>query len=86
MSYIENTRMSPNFAYEITVCITKGECKVLLPLLKKACKETKIKFDKYEDIHDSGEATEKQENMRAKYADELESLESILSDIHTILK
>ena len=86
MSYIENTRMSPNFAYETTVCITKDECKVLLPLIKKACKDVKLKFDKYEDIHESGEATERQENIRAKYSDKLESLESILSHIKFLLK
>lgn len=31
MSYIDYTRRSPDHAHEITVCITKEECKVLLP-------------------------------------------------------
>lgn len=86
MSYIDNTRRSLKSAYEITVCITKGECKALLPFIARAYKEVKLKYDKYEDIHESGEATEKQENMRIKYTEELEDLQSILSDIHTILK
>lgn len=49
-------------------------------------KKVKQKHDKYEDIHEGGEATERQESMRMRYIDELEGLESILSDIDTILK
>lgn len=86
MSYIDNTRRSRNSAYEITVCMTKEECKVLLPFFKDAHKKVKQKYDKYEDIHQGGEATERQESMRMRYIDELEGLESILSDIDTILK
>lgn len=86
MSYIDYTRRSHNHAHETTVCITKEECKTLLPFLKSARKKVKQKHDKYEDIHESGEATEKQENMRMRYIDELEGLESILSDIDEILK
>lgn len=86
MSYIDNTRRSISYAYEQTVCITKEECKILLPFFKDAHKKVKQKYDKYEDIHEGGEATERQENLRTKYTDELEFLESILSDIETILK
>jgi len=86
MSYIDNTRCSSNYAYEITVCITKEECKVLLPFLKHAHKKVKQKYDKYQDIHEGGDATERQENMRMKYIDELEGLDSILSAIDIILK
>lgn len=86
MSYIDSTRRSRNSAYEITVCMTKEECKVLLPFFKDAHKKVKQKYDKYEDIHQGGEATERQESMRMRYIDELEGLESILSDIDTILK
>lgn len=86
MSYIDYTRRSPNHAHETTVCITEEECKTLLPFFKNAHKNVKQKLDKYEDIHQSGEATERQENMRTKYANELEGLESILSAIDEILK
>lgn len=86
MSYIDYTRRSPNHAHETTVCITKEECKTLLPFFKNAHKKVKQKHDKYEDIHQSGEATERQGNMRTKYANELEGLESVLSAIDEILK
>lgn len=86
MSYIDYTRMSSNYAYEMAVCITKEECKILFPFFKDAHTKIKRKHDKYEDIHEGGEATERQENLRMKYIDELEHLESVLSDIETILK
>lgn len=86
MSYIDYTRCSPNHAHETTVCITKEECKTLLPFFKNAYKKVKQKHAKYEDIHESGEATERQENLRMRYTDELEDLNSILSAIDEILK
>lgn len=86
MSYIDNTRRSFNSAYETTVCLTEEECKVLLPFFKKAYKAVKLKYDKYEDIHEGGEATERQETIRMRYVDELADLESILSNIDNILK
>jgi hypothetical protein len=86
MSYLDYTRKDAGHAYETTMCITKEECKVLLPFFKNAHKKVKQKLDRYEDIHESGEATERQENLRMKYTDELGSLESILSDIEIILK
>lgn len=86
MSYIDRTRKSLVSAYEITVCITKEECKVLLPFFEKAYKEVKSKYEKYEDVHNGGEATERQENLRYKYLERCEHLESVLSTINTILQ
>lgn len=86
MSYIDNTRRSSNHAYEITVCITKEECKILLPFFREAHKKVKQKYNKYQDIHEGGEATERQENMLLKYTEELEHLESILLDINNLVK
>lgn len=86
MSYIDNTRKSFTSQYEITVCLTKEECKVLLPFFKKAYNEVKLKFDKYEDIHNGGEATKREENLLTKYTEQYEHLESVLSAIDDILK
>ena len=46
MSYIDYTRRSSNSIYEMTVCITKEECKTLLPFFKRAYKKIKQKHDK----------------------------------------
>lgn len=40
MSYIDYTRRSSNSIYEMTVCITKEECKTLLPFFKSAYKKS----------------------------------------------
>lgn len=44
------------------------------------------KYEKYNDIHNGGEATEREENLLMKYSEQLERLESILSSIDEILK
>ena len=80
MSHIDGTRKSYSSPYEITVCMTKEECKILLPFFQKA------KYEKYNDIHNGGEATEREENLLMKYSEQLERLESVLSSIDEILK
>ena len=86
MSYIDSTRKSYSSPYEITVCMTKEECKILLPFFQKAYKSVKSKYEKYNDIHNGGEATEREENLLMKYSEQLERLESVLSSIDDILK
>lgn len=86
MSYIDNTRRSFTSPYEITVCMTKEECKILLPFFQKAYKNVKSKYEKYNDIHNGGEATEREENLLIKYSEQLERLESVLSSIDDTLK
>ena len=79
MSHIDGTRKSYSSPYEITVCMTKEECKILLPFFQKAYKSVKSKYEKYNDIHNGGEATEREENLLMKYSEQLERLESVLS-------
>mgnify|MGYP000299631296 CR=1 FL=1 len=50
MSHIDGTRKSYSSPYEITVCMTKEECKILLPFFQKAYKSVKSKYEKYNDI------------------------------------
>ena len=73
MSHIDGTRKSYSSPYEITVCMTKEECKILLPFFQKAYKSVKSKY-------------EKEENLLMKYSEQLERLESVLSSIDEILK
>lgn len=44
MSYLDYTRKDAGHAYETTMCITKEECKVLLPFFKNAHKKVKQKL------------------------------------------
>jgi len=86
MSYIDNTRISSAYPYELTVCINKKECKIMLPFFMKAYKSVKSKYEKYNDIHDGGDATEREDNLLIKYSEQLESLESVISAIDEITK
>lgn len=86
MSYLDTTRKSSYSPYETTVCLTKNECKILLPYFQKAYKNVQMKFNVYQDIHEGGEATERQENLLAKYEEQLNSLENILSSINELIK
>lgn len=86
MSYTDYTKGSFSSPAELTVCLTKSECLTLLPFFRKAYKSVKLKYELYEDIHDGGDATERQENLRFKYLEQKEQLESILSSIDDILK
>lgn len=86
MSYIDCTRRSYSSKLEETVCLTKAECKVLLPLLKKIHKGVTSKYLKYEDAHESGYATTREDNLYLKYQQELELLENILQSICELIK
>lgn len=86
MSYIDYTRRSISDPVEMTLCLTKYECEVLLPFFEKAYKEISSKYEKYEDIHQGGEATDRQENLLEKYSDQKGKLENILSSIKDLLK
>ena len=55
-------------------------------LLQKAYKNVKSRYEKYNDIHNGGEATEREENLLIKYSEQLERLESVLSSIDEISK
>ena len=46
-----------------------------LPEVEKAIKKIKKKLEKYEDRHDIGEATARDEDMRLKYQDMISELE-----------
>ena len=56
----------------------------MLPFFQKAYKSVKSKYEKYNDIHNGGEATEREENLLMKYSEQLERLESVLSSIDEI--
>lgn len=85
MSYIDFTKRSKNDAGELTVCVTKRESEILIPFLRKALEKVEKKVDKYDDIHLSGEATERQENLRFKYESERDCLLSILAHMKTLV-
>ena len=76
MAYLDNTRAHSGREYELTLCLTADEVKILLPHFEKALKRSEAKYQKYKDIQDGGEATTAQQNALVKYGDEVAALES----------
>ena len=70
----------------MTVCITDSECAILLPYIQKAYESEYKKWGKYNDIHESGEATSRQEDLRIKYSDSVEVLDLLLCNMKERIK
>lgn len=70
----------------MTLCLTPQDCKLLLPAFEKRLKEAEKKFEKYYDIHQGGEATEKQEDLLVKYEDEMETMRVVVHVAKELIK
>ena len=81
MAYFDYTRPDTTTAHKITLCLTEKECRILLPTIEKAVKNVEKKYEKYKDIQEGGEATEKQQDKLFQYEEEYECLEAILENM-----
>lgn len=86
MAWLDNTRKSHEDYFEQTLCLREDECKVILPYFKKIEKEIRKKVEKYRDIHEGGEATERQQDLLCDYRRQLDSVESIISCAEELIK
>lgn len=57
-----------------------NEVRELAKILKKPYKESLRKLEKYQDIHESGEATDRQENILIKTEESLRFMERIINN------
>lgn len=70
----------PNGAYSDTYYgLTKGEIELILPYIRKAAKHAEDMVNRYQDVLDSGEATDRQTNALAKWEDESETLNKMVN-------
>ncbi len=58
--------------------LTPNEARKLADILQKVRKELEKKVEKYRDILDGGEATERQQNLKFDYEDKLELVEGFI--------
>lgn len=86
MAYIDLTRGSLTSAHQNTLCLDKEECRVLLPFFKKALEGVVKKYNRYDDIHQSGESTEKQQTLLVEYSNQLERVSGVVEIIEDWLK
>lgn len=86
MAYSGESRKNNTSPWELTLCLTPQDCKLLLPAFEKRLKEAEKKFEKYYDIHQGGEATEKQEDLLVKYEDEMETMRVVVHVAKGLIK
>ena len=62
------------------LALTKDEVKQLVEILKgKVRSEVERKYEKYHDIHESGEATERHISLMDKYEEQLSLIDRLLN-------
>lgn len=81
MAYLDYTRPDSSTAHKMSLCLTEEECKLLLPTVEKALKNVEKKYEKYKDIQDGGEASEKQQDKLWQYESEYECLTAVLQQM-----
>ena len=86
MAHLDNTRAHAGTAYELTLCLTEDEVKILLPAFERELCKTEKMYAKYKDIQDGGEATAAQQNKLTRYEDEVNALESVVCQARVFLK
>ena len=86
MAYSALSRKGDVGPYDLTLCLTSEDCKLLLPAFEKRLKEAEKKFEKYNDIHQGGEATEKQEDLLVKCEDEMETMRVVVHVAKELIK
>lgn len=85
MAHLDNTRACSGKAYELTLCLTEDEVKILMPLFAKAQRQAREKYYKYLDIQNSGEATTQQQNLLCKYEDEWNAMKSVVKKAEELI-
>lgn len=86
MAYLDNTRPDWSKPFKLTLCLTFDECELLLPTVSKAVKSAQKMYEKYKDIQESGEATEKQQDKYIQYEGELECLNAVESLMKEVIE
>lgn len=81
MAYLDYTRPDTTTAHKMTLCLTENECRLLLPAVQKALNNVEKKYEKYKDIQEGGESTERQQNKLFQYEEEYECLMAVLDNM-----
>lgn len=68
-------------AYSYDLVMDSHTASVMLPALKRERKRVAKLYDKYKDIHDSGEADEKQQTLMMKHGETVRILDRIIETI-----
>ena len=77
MKWINEPVASTGYS-ETMLALSQTDIEVLRPVFERSLSEYRKLYDKYEDIRQSGEATERQLNLWTKYSDIVGKLECLV--------
>ncbi len=86
MAFIGLSRKDQDAPWYPFVCLNKEDCRVLSQIIGSLVARKLRSFEYYDDIHEGGEATEKQVDKYFKAQTELETAQEIESCIMNFLK
>lgn len=86
MAFVGESRRNLQESWKNYVCLSKDEAQELLPLVDKLLQRTQKRWEYYNDIHESGEATSRQETARENLDEKIIRLESIKAAVNEILR
>lgn len=86
MARIESIRIGRTCFWDSALCLTMEECEQLLPDMEDALRKSEKRYEKYRDIHESGEATTRQQDLMVAAEDKTKTLISVVSTIKELLK
>lgn len=86
MARIESIRIGRTCFWDSALCLTMEECEQLLPDMEGALRKSEKRYEKYRDIHESGEATTRQQDLMVAAEDKTKTLISVVSTIKELLK
>lgn len=86
MAYVAETRDGSDSPWKVTLCLTPEESQLLLPAFEKRLKQAVKMYEKYKDIQEGGEATERQQDLLVKYGTELDHISSAVFAARDIVK
>ena len=82
MSHFEH---STKLGYAALV-LSDNDVKVLLPIVRRALRIEQNAVDRYKDILDGGDATERQQTCLMKHMEQESALQVIVDEMKTIIK
>lgn len=86
MAHLDNTRPHSGVPHYLTVCLDVYECKLLLPEIKVALKREEKRWQKFKDIHESGMATEKQQDKMWDAEEKVNILNNVMNTVEELIK
>lgn len=84
MAYPQITQPDRNTPLRLTLCLTRGDCTVVLPLVKKAMANAKRRLDGWRERIKERPRTDKLMNQLTKSEDEYDALKELFKHLDAL--